>query len=221
MAFLWEYLGAWASTTKGLYHLNGWWWDDSWNAVNLTPTNINWVSGKLWSGSASFNGTNSFLNRTLNSGLSSSFYFRFWIKTNTSAYQSLIHSHVASYNNLWTNVAVDSWWKIRFQMFDWTNNPLVDSTIFINDNNWHLITCERNVINDKLRIYIDGNYNNETTDTTTSTPTYSVFNIWVRWDWTKTWWYNWLMDEIIINSTTTSPIEEKKHYTFARWLYIL
>jgi len=118
--YLWEYLGASSSISKLIYHLNWDATDSSWNWNNGTATNISYVSGKLWSGSASFNWTNAKIsvNQTSIWTWIRTFSFLFNSTSNQVDYAGLIDYVVANWNNdrfslriLWN----DSWlhWKLR------------------------------------------------------------------------------------------------------------
>jgi hypothetical protein len=62
-------------------------------------------------------------------------------------------------------------------MYDGTNNPNDTTTTTIADNTWAMITFVRDVPSGKIKLYINGSFDSEITDTTTSTPSYSVFGI--------------------------------------------
>jgi hypothetical protein len=107
-----------------------------------------------------------------------SYTFSSWIKTSYSAQvQTIIRTgntggsptHVPiSFRVLSTSGL------LRFDIFDGTNNPFVDSIKAVNDGKWHLATAIRNVSTDKLEIYIDGIFDSSVADSTTGTMTAAV-----------------------------------------------
>lgn len=218
---LWEYLGAWSSTTKLLLHLN---WnanDSSWNWNNWTPTNITWVGWKIGSWSASFNGSNSLINLPLNIINWTSFTFSGFIKPAVTSgrayYIRALYNPVDSpeiriyINNNSIYFAIYDWWA--YQCEYWI--PYTDTI------NFHHIcwACRTN----SFKLYID--WIEKLSDTSWS------FNInWVSLH--SIWYYgingsteyqkfNWLIDEVIIENRAWTPEEVRKYYTYSQWRFIL
>jgi hypothetical protein len=222
MAFLWEYLGAWASTTKGLFHLNWGATDSSWNGNDWNPTNISWVGGKLWSGSASLNGTNAYISLWTNNIIPTTSWqpitISFWMKSNVPQswwsvkqvitlrwwFEFWFDHTVAAYR--WAFSYANSWltywssWATSLSSWVWYH------IVWIYD--WNAIKMYTNwVISWSVSIWTQVRYadNNNT-----------IWASFLNWA-----FFNWLIDEVIIENRAWTEQEIKKYYTFSRWLYIL
>ena len=58
--------------------------------------------------------------------------------------------------------------RVNFYIYDGSKFPGVISTLNVTNSNWHLYHGVRDVANDKVRLYVDGVENGNTTDTTTA-----------------------------------------------------
>lgn len=213
---LWEYLGAGSWTTKLLLHLNGNANDSSWNSNNGTATNVSWVGGKLWSGSASFNGTTSNIASSYSPNITSAITFNFWYKTSANYSGGswvMLWKFPWSWDNYWVWLNTSN--QLTFFVW-WSSNWSVSDTVTSNNWQWNMVTALYNWTNIQL-------YKNWVliwqTASWTSSPTWNM-SIWRFWDFN--WFYfNWQIDECIIENRWWSVQEIKKYYTFAKWLYIL
>lgn len=215
---LWEYLGAGSSITKWLYHLN---WnanDSSWNWNNWVSTNISWVGGKIWSGSASFNWTNSKIETNLSVPNNNNFTFACWIYDNSAD------------NTNWRIITADSWgwyfilqsnrpspnnnWKTSFNIFSWWDNQILETTAH-NKNQWYRYVCI-------LTWWVQYLYRDWVLQWSQA-----CGNIWNISNWLDFWtnsntsWFQWLIDEIIIENRWWTVQEVIKDYTYSQWKFIL
>lgn len=217
---LWEYLWAWSDVTKWLYHLN---WnanDDSWNGKNWTASNVSRVGWKVGGGAASFNGSSSYINLWDTSTV-------FWTISTLSIW--------FSYNNITDNLKYiisnrdsASWWEFLLKQED---DTVVFEWIDLSTNNWLSTTVGTNIVANVM-------YNVIITRTWLSTA--SIYFNWKRTDitnWRKNnWWYsnqplllwalttalyffNWQIDEVIIENRVWTATEVQKYYTYASWKF--
>ena len=156
----------------------------SWNDISRGGNNGTLVNGPTYSsangGSIVFDGTNDYVGSTLNSQLSNSFTFSSFVKlstfSTTSVPSGIAVSEVASYGNYWAFLGTfQSKW--HWGMYDGTNNPYIVSNISPIISSWTYITGIRNIATDTLYLYINGILDSSANDTTTSTPSYSAFNV--------------------------------------------
>lgn len=133
-----------------------------------------------------FDGNDDRINSVLNSGLSNSFTFSAWIypTANTFLVQGVVTSEVASYGNYWASLANGTYTgsggasgSMKFCLYDGTNNPCADTISALTLNKWTHVVGVRDVSTDLLLMYKDGVLIESDTDTTTSVPTYSQFNV--------------------------------------------
>lgn len=109
-----------------------------------------------------------FFKSTVSTGLSGSFTISGWVKfSDSGSLQYPFCSHVTSYDNYWMIVNRETNNKIRFNLYDGTNNPYTDSIVTVGDSSWAFITAVRDTTADKIKLYINGAFQSETTDTTT------------------------------------------------------
>ncbi len=153
-------------------------YDYSGEGNNGTITGAIYQKEKDGEYSLDFDGSNDKIKSTISTGLSSSFTFNCWINSdNVGKNAGLMRSHVASYNNYWSLMNVRDTGVVRMSMYDGSNNPVIDSTTTLTTGTWYMVTGVRDVPNNKLHIYINGEWEASVTDSTTSTPTYSDFYI--------------------------------------------
>lgn len=223
---LWEYLGAGSSTTKWLYHFN---WnadDSSWNWNNLTPTNITWVWWIVWSGSASFNWSNSHLYWLCNFWITNTYtinwkwktsilptswnLYNFFIKWETSS--SLNWFDCALYNNAWT-------YQLYMTHADWvwwTSYSWNIPTPTINTNyNYTLIFTWTNIF-----LYINWSLLSSQPAARIIVSATNNFYVWYNGI-ANIRRFNWIIDELIIEPTVWSAEKVKKYYTYSQWKFIL
>lgn len=210
---LWEYLGAWASTTKWLYHLNWDATDSSWNGNNGMATNISWTWGKIWSGSATWNWSSSRITFTRTWAWSNNTY-AVWFKRN--------------WNWTWENQLAMFWWT---SWTKWTAIRCQTTTLqYLNSNYsaWQTIQTISNWIWYHLVITQDWSWSKAyinwsliVSNSDTSTLWWTQLSAFLsNWNAAQDY-FNWVIDEVIIEARTWTAEEVKKQYTAQRWLYIL
>ena len=148
-----EYSGT--SNTKLLLHLNG-------NSVNSigsvtsTETNLTYVPGKF-DQCANFNQTNSSITYA-DIGTLATFTISLWI--NTTSISNCILCQSGQYVNGFF-FQINDVGKIDFEIWNGGASTHIYSTVPINDGNWHNIIVTRSSAT--VNIYIDGNFNNQST----------------------------------------------------------
>jgi len=206
---LWEFLGSGSGVTKGLYHLNGDANDSSWNWNNGTATNVSYVAGRLWSQCASFNGSSSKI-VTGNCNYWTRLTVSVWLKPASST-QTLFARAVES-NVSWgfaiNTTAANNW--------VWSIASVNTVEIPIANNVWqHLVFTYDWAYNTLYNNWVQSTPRANTTDPTlTNAPIY----IWEYVLWGN-YYFNWLIDEVIIENRAWSAIEVKKQYTYQKWRF--
>lgn len=216
---LWEYLGAGSWTTKLLLHLNGNANDVSWNSNNGTATNISWVGGKLWSGSASWNGTNSKIDLPLNILNNTWDWSIRWIIKPSNTTQS--------FGMIFIQEKLNTTQHSKAISLDWTtlkylnsnNTAWVSSSVTLNTNTFYYFLFSFSA-STWWKMYINWNLVWSDTQVWTNTNPFWVnqTSLFYR---NNANYFAWIIDEIICENRSISGEEAKKYYTFARWLYIL
>jgi len=169
-------------------------------------TKPTWVSGKHGK-ALSFDGSSGYVKSTITNGLSGSFTMSAWVKLNTTANdKAVLASNVSSYSNYWAELAqsVSNRWVAY--LYDGTNNPVVGSAVnTLQVGVWTHIVFVRDVSQDKLLLYLDGqSAATPVTDTTTSVPVYSEFDV----GWTQAHGFtNGLIDDVRIYNRALSATE--------------
>lgn len=219
---LWEYLWAWPTVTKWLYHLNGNSNDSSGNGLNWT-----WVwteaytSGKLWT-CANFNWSSMIKtwNCTLNSWTSVTHFA--WIKTSTNnkwyiTSRDWYSNGNAFYMAIWEGTAN----KLSIFLTWTTNTWWQTSTSSINNWNRHLVWFTYDGAN--LKIYVDWRLETTNAQTGWIIATSRPLFIWWRtsnpWWTTMQYWFNGQIDEIVFEDVVWSPEKIKKYYTYTKWRF--
>jgi hypothetical protein len=173
----------WDSNFIGVYHLS-----DPTNPVDSTGLHNGTNSGSTAGtgqidGGASFDGVNNHINATYASNLSGSFTFSAWAKVSAFAafpnYQEVAVSEVASYSNYYISfgtggtAGVPTW---TIAMYDNSHNPFAFETG--TPGVFQYLVGVRDSVGVTLQMFVDGvSANGTVSDTTTSTPSYSDFNI--------------------------------------------
>ena len=219
---LWEYLGAGSSTTKLLLHLN---WnanDSSGNWNNWTPTNVSWIGGKIWSGSAGFNRASwSYIalpNFNLNSSNWWPWTFSCWVKSWT-IWQANFWNTIINKRNWWntfTLVADNGSNKITLSDWGATSTTIVSNKIVTDDIRHCIIATSTGATNGSL--YVD--WVLQWTSNSFNFVTQNFSNMIWNFDW---WWrgWNWNIDEPICEARAWSAEEVRKYYTFSKANFIL
>ena len=217
-----EYLGAGASTTKLLLHLNGNSTDTSGNSNSGTDTAITYsqANGRFGQG-AGFNGSNSHID--LGSKfptLTNNFTISFWIKPSATQadYASILGNH-GNYQGitLQQNASVDN----EF-VFSWGDGTGWQSTsnFSLTASTWQFLTITKTSTSGTT-VYVNGSSvatganNNAVSPSTTR-------NIWIGQGYDGTGrYYAGNIDEVILENRVWSASEIKKYYTFAKGRFSL
>ena len=222
---LWQYLGAGSWTTKLLVHLNWDATDSSWNWNNWTPTNIIWTWWIVWSWSASFNGSNSYIK-------TSSINIVWW-QPNISVVCWLYINSSWEYHFIWQDNISTRIWQIQTTTNNWLN-----AVVFTDNSNSSYSSTINNVLTTNKRYCIwftrNSNWNIiiyvnwvPATLAWSNTLSWNINNaslgleIWRRDYWPQPFYLNWKLDEVIIENRLWSATEFKKHYTASKWRFIL
>jgi hypothetical protein len=165
MATLGEYLGAGASTTKLLLHLNGNSNDSSGNGNNGTDNSITYslANGRFRQG-AGFDGYNSYITLPILSFFDSSFTFSSWVKRNNkNRTEHILYYGNYNFNNCFVVSCLEDSRGNGCEAF-WDNNECVFdlsaiSVTPINSNIWYniIVTFEKISNIAYLKLYINGN----------------------------------------------------------------
>lgn len=218
---LWEYLWAWSWTTKLLLHLNWNSTDSSGNWYNWTDASITYVWWIIWSGSASFNGTSSYIEIPDATGLR---YQTWWVNGNLSvsirfkpSTISWVHTLVWKWSNWWTNtdwIIFQNWATINWAIL-WANNVATTWNILTIWVWTHIVMT----LNSSKNIVVYINSISSATATNTTSPTYWTYDPVRIWQNTNTNYLNWVIDEVIIENRVWTPEEIKRYYTYSRWMF--
>lgn len=221
---LWEYLGAWSWTTKGLYHLNWDSTDSSGNWYNWTDTDITYVLGKLWSWAASWNWTSARILISSNLWIdwwNSTFNIRIKLNSEISTWEWLFlhQSNNTSKVDFMIKYQYNSWTRrIQFVRNRWgiaTNT--YDYNITLWTSNWYNIIWTYDWSN--IKLYVDWAF---------------IWQTACSWNWavtannsvallsynSTTWWANAIIDEVIIENRAWTAEEVRRYYTYSRGMFI-
>ena len=198
-----EYSGT--SNTKLLLHLNG-------NSVNSigsvtsTETNLTYVPGKF-DQCANFNQTNSSITYA-DIGTLATFTISLWI--NTTSISNCILCQSGQYVNGFF-FQINDVGKIDFEIWNGGASTHIYSTVPINDGNWHNIIVTRSSAT--VNIYIDGNFNNQSTTMYTFTIENYYRSINKKLSGYSS--FNGKLDEIIIENIVWSSQKISYYYDYS------
>jgi hypothetical protein len=221
---LWEKLSSWSSVTKGLYRLNWSATDSSWNWNNWVASNVSYVPWRLWSQCAQFNWSNGYIyHPTFLDTWLTDWTVMFWMKTSTVQQGFLIDKTSSNYQYPFELLIGNDWKIALFLQRDnvyWRN--IYQNNISINDWAWHFISLYWAWSSaTSVYIWVDLVYQQNRTTLWTPTNSWSIwansiydFNIWRRWLWTN--YFNWLIDEVIIENRVWTQQEIQKYYSYAK-----
>ena len=210
MATLGEYLGAGASTTKLLLHLNGNSTDSSGNGNNGTDTSITYslANGKFGQG-AGFNGSSSVINVGYTAP-TTDWTYSFWVNpTNFSAERALIHNflNTTSGRNIYihfnaTTGAIDV--DIPYIKDSVVTGTAPSTGVFS-----HIAVTRSG---SAWKIYLNGNQVGSATDSTSQEST-TVCRIGKT---NASQAHLGSIDEVIVESRAWTASEIKKYYTYSK-----
>jgi len=217
MATLGEYLGAGASTTKLLLHLNGNSTDSSGNGNNGTDTNITYslANGKFGQG-AGFNGTSSTITHTVPNFGTGNFTISAWINTSQS-WTRVIYGKTS-------NVDTDAGGYVLYLdssniyifRFGTATNPSVKFPLALFSSGW--LNCI--VTRDGNTGY--GYVNGSLVSTSASLAAYNqnsagVFTLGTSpgSNWSPRF-YSGKLDEVIVENVAWNAEKIKKYYTYSK-----
>jgi hypothetical protein len=157
-------------------------WDESGNGHTGDVFGATWIHAGAKGAAYSFDGVDDHILATLSNGLSGSFTMSCWAKTyglkSVGDGDAILVSDVPSYNNYWATIfGYRIPGQFRGQMYDGTHQPVSQSTSSFLSNQWYLITMVRDIVEDKVKIYINGQFEGQGVDDTTLVPAYSRFFI--------------------------------------------
>lgn len=223
---LWVYLWAWSGITKWLYHLD---WnanDSSGNSANGTATNVTWQSWKIWTNSALFNWTNSYIQCTDWYSWSGS-YCIMWYFNSTVAPTSWDYNLMFRYSDSswYDTMRVYYWWwannTITWKWCTWTvtdANNVFNISINPSTNTWHHYAFVIDDTNKYAKFYFNWNFHSQqsfTWNASKSTRTNFYFTIWNRFYSPNECW-SWWIDEIICQQSLLNASDIKKYYTYSK-----
>jgi len=216
-----EYLWAWSSITKWLYHLN---WnsnDNSGNSNNGTSTNITWIGGVLWSGKASLNSSNSYISIP-NLWAIWTWDFSFSIILNTT------ETNTSVLLSKWPNKSSGTWWYISLISYWGTPNLLfaandgsgwsnsINNTNAYNDWNPHFIKIWRKSW--VLYYYYDWELLGSVAFAN-SIPNTMPIVIWNFSYLNSTLYFWWSSDEFVYENKLDSSEDIMREYTYKKWRF--
>ena len=225
---LWEYVWSWSAVTVWLYRLN---WnadDSSWNWTNWTASNITRSSGVL-SSAGDFNGSTSNITNLWSPNLWTwSYTYSFFMKTPWKTWiddSNFILDYVVVNGNvnrfsIRVYPADYSWSLIAFARWaSWQNVYRITNFVF-NDDKWHHVVVTINISWVAINLYVDWVLDQwSQTGVTLS----AIDTTWLRvWsDYAASWWFDWLLDELIIENRIWTATEVQRYYTYAKWRFVL
>lgn len=164
--------------------------------------------GKIGQG-VSFDGVDDLASSTISSGLSSSFTVSLWVKPEATITSGtmIANSQVASYGNYWFGISGSESPQTHYRvgLYDGTANPYIDSGATYTLGKWDHVVMVRDVVADTISVYVNGVFDTQTTDTTTSVPTYSDF--YMGREHTPDRPFNGDVDEVRLFSRALSAVE--------------
>jgi hypothetical protein len=195
--------------------LVGWWKldgnakDYSGNNNHGTVTGATVAAGKVGQ-CYSFDGTDDYIdtsNQML--GNNSPFTYSVWIKFSASQIgRTIMGRHSNAVGGAGMGIDDSSANKIKFHLNSYSAQR-VNSTMTLNDNNWHYISGTWDGVN--LKLYVDGNLDASSTPSTTLT--FPSINTQIgRWGGGSSQYFNGLIDDVRIYNRALSPEEIARLY---------
>jgi hypothetical protein len=219
MATLGEYLGAGASTTKLLLHLNGNSTDSSGNNNNGTDTNITYsqANGKFGMGAGFNSASNSkivFGSVITPMGQKT---ISLWLKNNQDSWCFILRN--CFNGNSSNGIGVDNSGSFEINRSSGTKVLSISPTTNVKDNVWHnvIFTWDGTTNANMVKLYVDGKLESQATAnyTETLTPTYNL----TLGQYNDSYDYTGALDEVIIENRAWSAEEVKKYYTNSRGFF--
>ena len=220
-----EYLGAGASTTKLLLHLNGNSTDSSGNGNDGTTNGIDYVNGKFGQ-AASFNATYDYIEIQNESAFdferNMPFTISLWSKLNSTGVEKMFLSKQSGSGYRGLAFYKDSNNKIHTQLSNtyqtnnldvYTNNTFTDTTNFHN----YIWTYNGSSKASGALIYVDGVA--QTTSVAYNNLTASILNdtkVMIGNRATTYANFNGIIDEVIWENVVWTPEYIKKYYTYSK-----
>jgi hypothetical protein len=199
---------AWDSDYIGVYHFG----DGSLSVANSVASRSEANAGAtstsgIISTGAAFDGTTQHINATYSTDLSGSVTFSGWVNVTALAafpnFDVFMVSEVASYSNYWIYFGSGSATTWTFSLFDGTNNPGAPETI--SAGSWYHVAGVRDNSGHTLQLFVNAvSASGTVADTTTSTPSYSDFNIGRKQGGTRQYPFGGSADEARVSKTNRS-----------------
>lgn len=213
---IWQLISRWTATTKGLYHFDWGSTDSSGNSFNLTPSNVSFVVWKNGSGSASFNGSSSFISWTFN--------FDVWTNGTVSVFTWIYLNSISTIKTIlfkWKagvafNFSLSTWTSWQLQFWNTYNNYAISNNSAITTWKWYRVWFVSSWW--ITTWYINWEQKLSISQWTTAT---SINEL-------RIWNYSasvqavdWFIDELIIEARQWTSLDAKKDYTNSKWRFLL
>ena len=220
MATLGEYLGAGASTTKLLLHLNGNSNDSSGNGNNGTVNGATSTNSGKFGGAYNFDGSDDYITLPSFSWIDGPFTFSAWIKRNNkNRRETIVYYGKSNYNNCFVirllddsdgNVA-EPFWDDSSMLFDLRARGVTP----INSDTWYNIIATFEKVSGVayLKLYVNGNLDksiSESSPGTANGTTYRYIGAGISRGEKQE------IDEVIVESVVWTPEKIKKYYTYSK-----
>lgn len=226
MSTLWEYLWAGSAVTSNLYRFNWDATDSSWNARTMTTANLTYADWKFWQ-SWVFNGTNTsvYINNassfslTWNNNATISAWF--YMSDLPSSWQSRNIFFIAMDNPSWSRYfyryyLTNTSWTYSITSFRVSYNfPTAPSTWV-----WYNIVFTTDTSQNNI-LYLDWVQVASATANDSATAVNAPRTaIWISRYWNTSFeFWNWRIDEVIMETRTWTPVEVQKYFTNSKWRF--
>lgn len=193
--------------------------DVSLKANTLTATNI--TSADAVSGvrgeATDFDGSTEYLSRADDSDFdftaTDNFSIGAWVKTSTASTTQVVMNKYDGGNAYWALYLSSTAGVPQLQIRDSSANLVtVNSPLSVNDNQWHHIVGVRDITNDKIHIYVDGNLSASATDSTTTTFANTGSIDIAKQTVGTPYWYTGAIDEAFVTATALTASQVKNMY---------
>jgi hypothetical protein len=149
------------SDMRAYYPFEGNALDSSGNGFNGTASSITYVSGKVGSQAAQFNGTSSYV--AIPRSITDDFTVALWVKTTDTAGSAgaqwwsgkgLVDGEVAGGGADWGTAIVNG--KFVLGVGSASGDTTIASSVNMNDGAWHHVAATRNNTSGAMQVYVDG-----------------------------------------------------------------
>lgn len=218
MAF-WEYLWAWSWTTVWLYHLN-------WDANDSSGNGNNWTrwwtpayaNGKFLQ-AASFNGSSAYISVPDSSSLRlTTLTISMWINIGwkKSTEQIPLRKDTFWTRHLWGFTVAANTTNIQSQMYNGTN--YLSNAYTLSIWTWTNVIMTISWVWWIMNFYVNWTKIWDSVNLWNFTAPTSPLNLSLYYD-NSGGYFNWLIDEVIIENKVWTPEQIKKYYTYTKWRF--